>query len=190
MEIQLTTFDLHDAIERVRRAVTPLADQKHQTLTVTVDPHAGTIHLDGVRLRQVLLNLLSNAVKYTPDGGSIATSVARRDGTIEIAVRDSGIGIAPEDQAKVFDEAMVGVHGRETAAMLEAYDFADVGVLADIGGGALMGGGFWTMAWPEAAAISLVPDCAMRSTVNAFTTTPLDDAANPPRTAANSGVKQ
>ena len=104
MEIQLTTFDLHDAIERVRRAVTPLADQKHQTLTVTVDPHAGTIHLDEVRLRQVLLNLLSNAVKYTPDGGSIATSVARRDGTIEIAVRDSGIGIAPGDQARVFDD--------------------------------------------------------------------------------------
>lgn len=39
------------------------------------------------------------------------------------------------EQAKVFDEAMVGVHGRETAAMLEAYDFADIRVLADIGGG-------------------------------------------------------
>jgi len=104
MELQPTTFDLREAIEGAQRAVAPLAEQKRQTLALVVDPDAGAVRLDEARLRQVLLNLLSNAVKYTPEGGSIRTTVARRDGVIEIAVRDSGIGSAPGDQARVFED--------------------------------------------------------------------------------------
>jgi signal transduction histidine kinase len=46
----------------------------------------------------------SNAVKFTPDGGTIAVTAREADGELRIAVHDSGIGIAPEDQAKIFDE--------------------------------------------------------------------------------------
>lgn len=52
----------------------------------------------------MLLNLLSNAVKFTPEGGRISLKAERTDGSVEIAVADTGIGIAPEDQAAVFEE--------------------------------------------------------------------------------------
>jgi len=52
----------------------------------------------------VLLNLLSNAVKFTHEGGRISLKASRRDGAVEVAVTDTGIGIAPEDQAAIFEE--------------------------------------------------------------------------------------
>jgi signal transduction histidine kinase len=53
----------------------------------------------------VLLNLLSNAVKFTPEGGTVGLKAARRDeGAVEISVTDTGIGIAAEDQAAIFEE--------------------------------------------------------------------------------------
>ncbi len=55
-------------------------------------------------MKQVLLNLLSNAVKFTPEGGTITMSAVLNDGMVEISVADTGIGIAPEDQAAVFEE--------------------------------------------------------------------------------------
>jgi signal transduction histidine kinase len=103
MELHPTEFDLRDAIEGVHRVVAPLAQQKQQVLELDVGD-VGTVRLDQARLRQVLLNVLSNAVKYTPDGGSVATAAHRRDRSIDITVRDSGIGIAVQDQATVFDD--------------------------------------------------------------------------------------
>jgi CheY-like chemotaxis protein len=55
-------------------------------------------------VKQVVFNLLSNAVKFTPDGGRVELSARLADGEIHIAVRDTGIGIAPEDQEHVFEE--------------------------------------------------------------------------------------
>ena len=52
----------------------------------------------------MLLNLLSNALKFTPEGGRIDVRAVARDGEIEISVADTGVGIAPEDQATVFEE--------------------------------------------------------------------------------------
>jgi signal transduction histidine kinase len=55
-------------------------------------------------VKQVLLNLLSNALKFTPEGGRIDVRAGFRDGVVEIAVTDTGIGIAPEDHEAVFEE--------------------------------------------------------------------------------------
>ena len=55
-------------------------------------------------MKQVLLNLLSNAVKFTPEGGRIDVRAELVNGTAEISVTDTGIGIAPEDQEAVFEE--------------------------------------------------------------------------------------
>src|SRR5206468_1690898 len=53
-------------------------------------------------LRQILLNLLSNAVKFTPDGGLITVEAAERGGSLKFTVADTGIGIAAEDQPRIF----------------------------------------------------------------------------------------
>jgi signal transduction histidine kinase len=69
-----------------------------------IDPRLGEIVGDERKVKQVLLNLLSNAVKFTPEGGRITLKVGRTDGMVQIAVSDTGIGIAPEDQAAIFEE--------------------------------------------------------------------------------------
>ncbi len=55
-------------------------------------------------MKQILLNLLSNAVKFTPEGGRVGLAATAVEDGITIAVSDTGIGIAPEDQAAIFEE--------------------------------------------------------------------------------------
>jgi signal transduction histidine kinase len=69
-----------------------------------VDAKLGEIIADERKFKQIVLNLLSNAVKFTPDGGRIDVSARREDDNLVVAVHDTGIGIAPEDQAAVFEE--------------------------------------------------------------------------------------
>ena len=64
----------------------------------------GDIVADERKVKQILLNLLSNAVKFTPEGGRVGVTATAAEGVITIAVSDTGIGIAPEDQAAVFEE--------------------------------------------------------------------------------------
>ena len=64
----------------------------------------GTLRGDERKVKQVLLNLLSNALKFTPEGGRIDVSAGVNNGVAEIAVADTGVGIAPEDQEAVFEE--------------------------------------------------------------------------------------
>ena len=59
---------------------------------------------DERKFKQIMLNLLSNAVKFTPSGGTIGVRARRINGSVEIAVSDTGVGIKPEDQALVFEE--------------------------------------------------------------------------------------
>jgi len=77
---------------------------KPTQLGLDVDPRLGEFQADERKVKQILLNLLSNAVKFTPDGGRVDV-IAKMDTTVvAIAVQDTGIGIAPEDQAAVFEE--------------------------------------------------------------------------------------
>jgi signal transduction histidine kinase len=81
--------------------------QKHRHALVVTPPSAGLrVQADRGRVRQVLLNLLSNAIKFTPDGGRITVVAGAVNGGAEvrIAVTDTGIGIAAEDQPKLFQE--------------------------------------------------------------------------------------
>jgi signal transduction histidine kinase len=72
-------------------------------LTIDADPAVPTVQADRNRLIQILMNLLSNAYRYTPSGGSITVSVQPTDDAVLVAVTDTGIGIAPEDQEKIFE---------------------------------------------------------------------------------------
>ena len=73
------------------------------------------VRADERKVKQVLLNLLSNAVKFTPEGGRIDVRAGLKEGVVEIAVTDTGIGIAPEDQAAVFEEFRQVGHAEKKA---------------------------------------------------------------------------
>ena len=73
-------------------------------LMLELDPEVDLVEGDERRIRQVVFNLLSNAVKLTPSGGQVDVSATRRDGEVLVGVSDSGPGIAPEDQERIFEE--------------------------------------------------------------------------------------
>ena len=104
MELELTDFDLPTALDNALILVRERAQRRSLTLHKDVDAGVGQIQGDERKIRQVLLNLLSNAIKFTPEGGRIELAAAPRDGSVEVSVRDTGVGIAPEDQEKVFEE--------------------------------------------------------------------------------------
>ena len=104
MELELAAFDLPTALENARTFVRERAVRHAITLDLSVDERLGDFVGDERKIKQILLNLLSNAVKFTPEGGSINLSARQVDGSVEIAVTDTGIGIAPEDQATIFEE--------------------------------------------------------------------------------------
>jgi signal transduction histidine kinase len=104
MELELATFDLPLAIENARTFVRERATKHGINLDVTVDERLGEFVGDERKIKQILLNLLSNAVKFTPEGGRIGINARQADGSVEISVSDTGIGIAPEDQPKIFEE--------------------------------------------------------------------------------------
>ena len=104
MELEPSVFDLPAALEGCLTLVRERTTRHGMALTLTVDERAGEVVADERKVRQVVLNLLSNAVKFTPDGGRVAVNATWVDGEVEIAVSDTGIGIAPEDQAAVFEE--------------------------------------------------------------------------------------
>jgi GAF domain-containing protein len=104
MELELATFDLPLAIDNARTFVRERATKHGINLDVAIDERLGDFVGDERKIKQVLLNLLSNAVKFTPEGGRIGINARQADGSVEISVSDTGIGIAPEDQAKIFEE--------------------------------------------------------------------------------------
>jgi signal transduction histidine kinase len=104
MELEATDFDLPSAIDNALTLVRERAARRGITLRRTIDDRLGMLRGDERKVKQVLLNLLSNALKFTPEGGRIDVSAHLQDGTAEVAVADTGVGIAPEDQEAVFEE--------------------------------------------------------------------------------------
>jgi signal transduction histidine kinase/DNA-binding response OmpR family regulator/CHASE3 domain sensor protein len=104
LELVPEDLPLRRVIEGLARVFEPLARQKSLAFSLTVEPDVPmSIHTDRQRLEQILKNLLSNAVKFTDRGKVNLTVSANTDGWIQFAVQDSGIGIAPEQQDKIFD---------------------------------------------------------------------------------------
>src|SRR5499427_6853077 len=86
------------------------AGRRSIALHTNIDNRLGQIPADERKVRQVVLNLLSNAIKFTPEGGRIEVRAVPVDGSVEVSVSDTGVGIAPEDQEAVFEEfRQVGV---------------------------------------------------------------------------------
>jgi signal transduction histidine kinase len=104
VELELTRFHLPTSLEGALTLVRERATRHGIAVSLALDDKLGEIVADERKVRQVLLNLLSNAVKFTPDGGSVEVRAELIDSDARIAVRDTGIGIAPEDQELIFEE--------------------------------------------------------------------------------------
>ena len=90
---------LHSCMEAVR----PRAEAKGVQLHLDVEQSMPLVDLDPTRISQVLSNLLENAITHTPQDGGIAVSARRTGGVLEVAVADTGAGIAPEDLPRLFE---------------------------------------------------------------------------------------
>ncbi len=102
LEIETTAFDLPDLLIGCHHAFSVLAIDRGLRCTLTIAPEArGLYHGDALRLRQVIGNLMSNAVKFTASG-TIDLSARLNGETLEIAVSDTGVGVAPDDLDRLF----------------------------------------------------------------------------------------
>jgi signal transduction histidine kinase len=104
MELEATDFDLPQAIQNALTLFRERALRRGIAMHHVIDDRLADVRADERKVKQVLLNLLSNAIKFTPEGGRIEVRAAPTDGTVEISVTDTGVGIAPEDQQTVFEE--------------------------------------------------------------------------------------
>jgi PAS domain S-box-containing protein len=115
LELRLEPLDLRDVIESAIETARPAIDAARHRLTVAPMPEPLPVRGDATRLAQAIGNLLNNAAKYTDAGGRIEVEAAARDGTIEVAVRDDGIGIPRAMLPRVF-EMFSQVEGHATRA--------------------------------------------------------------------------
>jgi len=104
MELELADFHLPEAIENALVLVRERALRRGITLEQSIDPGLSEIQGDERKIKQVLLNLLSNAIKFTPEGGRVGVRAEPVDEHVEVAVSDTGVGIASEDHEAVVEE--------------------------------------------------------------------------------------
>jgi GAF domain-containing protein len=103
LTLALADYSMADVVHSVAATVGALAAEKRLELAVTVDPDLPLGHGDQRRLIQVVLNLVGNALKFT-EAGRVAVQAGRQGEAFLVAVTDTGPGIAPADQAKIFEE--------------------------------------------------------------------------------------
>jgi PAS domain S-box-containing protein len=105
MPLQLSTFQIPQLIDEVKAELEPIILRSRLAVTVNVPKDLRPISTDRQKVKQILLNLLSNALKFTHQGS--VTLAARRvpgEATLALSVQDTGIGIAPVDQERIFED--------------------------------------------------------------------------------------
>jgi signal transduction histidine kinase len=104
MELDAAGFELPRALTQAISLVRERAERRGIGLSSAIDSRIGIVHGDERKVKQVVLNLLSNALKFTPEGGRVEVCATAFDDRVEVAVSDTGVGIAPQDQEAVFEE--------------------------------------------------------------------------------------
>ena len=97
-------FSLNKAIQSCVAIVSERVKKNKLKLHVYISEGENLIYADERKMKQILLNLLTNAVKFTPEGGEIVVQAESTEAGIQVMVKDSGIGIDPKDQEKIFEE--------------------------------------------------------------------------------------
>jgi len=102
IQLQLEPVDIKSLLRGTGMQISPLIQGKGQHLDIDLPPSMPIIRGDGQRLEQVVLNLLNNATKFSEEGCDIVLKARSHDTEIVVEVQDSGIGIAPEEQPRLF----------------------------------------------------------------------------------------
>jgi signal transduction histidine kinase len=104
LELDKSRFAALAALEAAMALVRERAQRGDIALSLEVEPGLGEVSADERKFKQILLNLLSNSIKFTPPGGRVAVRAGLNGAGLEVSVSDTGIGIAREEQAAVFEE--------------------------------------------------------------------------------------
>jgi len=104
LELRRTPVDLARLVGEAVERFEAVATQQAIDLALAVDGQPPLVHGDAGRLEQVVMNLLTNALKFTPPGGTVQVTVAPAPGGVEVAVRDTGPGIAAEEMSLLFEK--------------------------------------------------------------------------------------
>ncbi len=102
MRLEIQSLDPVPVVNAAVDALLPAVEAKNLRLQKIIDPSAGPVLADPARLQQIIANLLSNAIKYTTRGGKVQIIARRINSHIEVAVSDTGIGIAAEFLPHIF----------------------------------------------------------------------------------------
>jgi signal transduction histidine kinase len=112
MELELSEVAIPEVLRSAVSMHSERASRGGVELSLTTEPEKITISADGRRVRQIVFNLVSNAVKFTPAEGRVDVSARLDDGQVEIAVADTGPGIAPEELETIFEEFKQATDGK------------------------------------------------------------------------------
>ena len=104
MELELDHFSLAETLENGLTMIRERAGRHGIALHLDRDPTVDIIEADERKVKQILFNLLSNAVKFTPDGGQVGITAGMDHEEVQVTVWDTGTGIAPDDQERIFEE--------------------------------------------------------------------------------------
>jgi signal transduction histidine kinase len=116
VELEIAPFSLRESLERGVVMIRERATKDGVKVALVTDPKLELVVGDERRVLQVIFNLLSNAVKFTPAGGAVDVSAEQVDSEVQVAVSDTGPGLAPQDHERIFDEFQqteTGIEQRE-----------------------------------------------------------------------------
>jgi signal transduction histidine kinase len=138
MELHIEPTPLNSIARTIENVLRPLVSKQHVKLSFNIPPELPSFAFDPVRIKQVLYNLLSNAIKFTAAGGEVALDARVAGGELEIAVRDTGMGIRAEDLPRLFHEfEQVGDAGGDQKARGTGLGLALSKRLVELHGGSI-----------------------------------------------------
>ncbi|HVQ38553.1 MAG TPA: ATP-binding protein, partial [Pyrinomonadaceae bacterium] len=133
--LNLQAVSVKEQAEQVARSLSPLASQRSVVVAVNLPNDLPFAAADPGRLKQILTNLLQNAIMHTPAGGSVTLSVRLDQSSIEVTIRDSGSGIAPQHLPQIFDRFFRTDESRSRATGGSGLGLAIVKQLVELHGG-------------------------------------------------------
>lgn len=134
MPVHVTEFPIPELIAEVMAEVEPIIARTGLTVTRELPPTLPLLETDRAKVKQIVLNLLTNALKFTPEGW-VKVSAGADDGLVSIAVADTGIGIAEEDQTRIFED-----FSQADSSPTRAYSGAGLGLSISRRLAAMLGG--------------------------------------------------